>query len=145
VPTGRSADPRSTITGIGSGREAGQDIVGYDSQHQAIVGADGRKIDIKPMIAALQKVSPGAAKNPFVASDDGSTLRFSPDVQRTLVQRFDELNKVGGVALDVTFQNLALSWRARYAYDRPDQADREPGDGLIEAIGGGGKALCRLP
>jgi tetratricopeptide (TPR) repeat protein len=117
VPKGLSADPKSTITGTGYGSQdtgqdygqtGNQDIRGYDSTQQAVVGADGRKVGIQTLIAALQKVSPDAARNPFVVSTDGGTLTFSPEVQRVLAQQSDALNKVGGVELNITFQNLAL-------------------------------------
>ena len=121
VPQGQSADPKSTITGIGYGNQNGsqdtgqdygetsnQDIRGYDSAQQAVIGADGRKVDVRSFMAALQQVSPEAAKNPFVVSTDSSTLTFSPAVEQVLSQQSDALNKVGGVELNVTFQNLAL-------------------------------------
>src|SRR4029077_3070340 len=55
---------------------------------------------------ALQKVAPVAAQKPFIASSDG-TLRFSPTAQRAVTQQWTQLRSVGGVALDVTFQDLA--------------------------------------
>lgn len=124
VPSGMNPNTQSTITGAENGRtqsnnvggvaldvtfeNRGQDILGYDSQQGTIVGSDGRKVDIKPLITALQKVATAAAKNPFIPSSSSGTLRFSPDVQRALTQRGDELRNVGGIELDVTFQNLAL-------------------------------------
>jgi hypothetical protein len=104
--SGGSPNRQSDVTG-GPSRPGGQDIRSYDSKQGAIVVGDGRKVNIKPMMAALEKVAPAAAKQPFVASPGGG-LRLSPAVQRALVQNGSALRKVGGVELDVTFENLAL-------------------------------------
>jgi hypothetical protein len=109
--SGVSHNPQSDVTGIHRqampSRPGGQDIRSYDSKQGAIVVGDGRKVNVKPMMAALEKVAPAAAKQPFVASPGGG-LRLSPAVQRALVQNGSALRRVGGVALDVTFENLAL-------------------------------------
>jgi hypothetical protein len=104
--SGGSPNRQSDVIG-GPSRPGGQDIRSYDSKQGAIVVGDGRKVNIKPMMAALEKVAPAAAKQPFVASPGGG-LRLSPAVQRALVQNGSALRKVGGVELDVTFENLAL-------------------------------------
>jgi tetratricopeptide (TPR) repeat protein len=109
---GVSHNPQSDVTSTRGqhlipSRPGGQDIRSYDSKQGAIVTGDGRKVSIKPMMAALEKVAPAAAKQPFVASPGGG-LRLSPAAQRALVQNSSALRKVGGVELDVTFENLAL-------------------------------------
>lgn len=97
-------NPQSTITGT----NLGQDIRSYDSKQGTIVAGDGRTISIKPMVTAIQKVSPIAAESIFVPTANGG-LRLSPDVQRTITEQDSQLRKVGGVELDVTFQDLSRS------------------------------------
>jgi len=114
APGGARASPdrQSDVTGLHGqhaipSRPGGQDIRSFDSKQGAIVLGDGRKVSVKPMMAALDKVAPAAAKQPFVASPGGG-LRLSPVAQRALAQNGSALRKVGSVELDVTFENLAL-------------------------------------
>lgn len=97
--------PLANVPTITGGR---QDIRSFDAKQGTIVTADGRKVSIRPMIKTLERVSPVAAKQPFVATPSG-TLRLSPTVQRVLAERANELKTVGGVELDVTFKNLAIA------------------------------------
>jgi tetratricopeptide (TPR) repeat protein len=100
------APPRnrqSTITGREFGDAPG--VRGYDSRQMAVVAADGRKVNAQPLIAALQKVSPQAAQAPFTTNSNGS-LALSPSAQRAIAENGGALRNVGGVALDVTFDNL---------------------------------------
>lgn len=91
-----------TITGVR------QDIRSFDAKQGTVVASDGRKINVKPMITALESVSPAAARQPFVASPNG-TWRLAPVAQQAIAQQGNKLRGVGGIELDVTFQNLALA------------------------------------
>jgi tetratricopeptide (TPR) repeat protein len=116
---GRDWNPRlegrlgPTGGGVGSDWKGNQDIRAYDRQHVALVTGDGRKVTIKPLINALQKVAPAAAKDPLVRHappirGGREVVRLSPAVQRAIVEKRDQLRHVGGVELDVTFQMLSL-------------------------------------
>jgi len=99
----RPRTAQSTITD----RNLGDSIRGYDNSQGSIEAGDGREVSIKPTLAALQRVAPAAAQNPFVNNSDGS-FAFSPAAQHAFAEKRNELRNVGGVELDVTFQNLAL-------------------------------------
>ena len=85
-----------------------QDIRAYNSQRGEIVTGDGRTVSVRPLVDAMRTVSPGAASQPFVATGSGQ-LRLSPEAQRAISQNAGQMRVVGGIALEVTFQRLALA------------------------------------
>jgi len=103
------------------------DLRGYDARQGVVISASGEKVDIKPLLEAVRKVDPRAAQNPVVKVESPvpgipSVERFSPDFLRAVVNDRDQLRRVGGVALDVTFNNLAYA-------DVPDM--RVPGPAAL--------------
>jgi Tfp pilus assembly protein PilF len=96
--------PEGTGTRFFSGS---QDLRGYNSQRGEITTTDGHTVSVRPLIDALQRVAPNAASRPFV-SDASGVVRLSPEAQRALAQNPDQLRAIGGIALEVTFQRLAL-------------------------------------
>jgi hypothetical protein len=91
-----------------------QDIRHYDRQHSVLTGPDGRKVSIERLVKAVSTVNPAAAKDPLVKVQPpvpgaAPVERFSPTFLRTVAERRDDLRKIGGVALDVTFEHLALA------------------------------------
>jgi len=90
-----------------------QDIRAYDRERALITSADGRQVSIKPLIDAGKKLNLPAFRDPVVKVQPpvpraAPVERFSPALLRAVAEKRDELRKVGGVALDVTFQHLAL-------------------------------------
>ncbi|MGP0089764.1 MAG: BTAD domain-containing putative transcriptional regulator [Xanthobacteraceae bacterium] len=88
-----------------------QDIRAYDREHQVLVAGDGRTaVNVKPLTDAMASLGVKDPIAPLVPPVPGArqTWGFTPEAQRVLSQSRDELTKVGGVALDVTFQSLAL-------------------------------------
>jgi Tfp pilus assembly protein PilF len=123
---GERARPEFRNQGTGTRFFSGpQDIRAYNGQRGEITTGDGRHINVKPLVDALRNVSPGAAAQPFVATGSGQ-LRLSPEAQRAISQNAGQLHAVGGIALDVTFQRLALAGVPEFRVPGPSVVVQNP-------------------
>lgn len=123
---GARARPELQNQGTGTRFFSGpQDVRGYNSQRGEITTGDGRTVSVKPLVDALRSVSPSAAAQPFVATGSGQ-LRLSPEAQRAISQNAGQLHAVGGIALDVTFQRLALAGVPEFRVPGPTAVVQNP-------------------
>ncbi len=85
----------------------------FDSARGVLRLSDGRNIDVAPLQKAVVKVHPEAAKAPLFVPDAaaGGALRPAPAVRELLAspQGREQLQQVGGVALEVTFDTLSFA------------------------------------
>jgi Flp pilus assembly protein TadD len=77
-----------------------QDIKAINPRRGEVTTGDGRRVNVQALTDAVQRISPGAQA--FVPTGSGQ-FRLSAEAQRAISQN------VGGIALEVTIQRLALS------------------------------------
>ena len=108
------------------------DAVNYDPNSRVLTTSSGTRVPVGPFDDAVQRVLPERSRrlNRFVSvpTPDGPRVQLNPEVAKALAspEAQAELNRVGGVALDVTLDLLSYAGVAGFRQRGPATVVESP-------------------